>query len=265
MQALKALNDSLRGGSPFDLSGADRAYGATPPGLGMTTSLAAGFTTPPGQGGLTSDADDSASPSPSGASVQLPQAASPVDVATMPTIGASQLTGFDPNSLVSDFTPYRGEASAARSPAASNTSSPTATPGASGDPELERDLAASRALITAQEGLGKNRSDRLVVYTDTTGHPTVGIGHKVVPADNLRVGDTISQDRADQLFQGDIARAVEAARSQAAQAGITDPAFIPSLASVNDQLGTAWRQGKHGWPKTWGMIAAGDYRRRQMR
>lgn len=53
---------------------------------------------------------------------------------------------------------------------------------------------------------------RLTVYNDSVGKPTVGTGHLVLPQDNLRVGDIITQDRADQLLRSDLQvaeRAVE--------------------------------------------------------
>jgi GH24 family phage-related lysozyme (muramidase) len=94
------------------------------------------------------------------------------------------------------------------------------------------------------------------VYRDTLGKPTVGIGHLVVPGDNLKVGDRITDAQVTAFFQKDGAAALAAARSQAAEAGITDPAFIPYLASVNFQLGTRWTAT---FPNTWKMIVDGKY------
>jgi GH24 family phage-related lysozyme (muramidase) len=117
-------------------------------------------------------------------------------------------------------------------------------------PDLAREDANFEALMVLREGR------RSVVYRDSRGLPTVGIGHLVLPADNLVVGDTISDDRVDALFRQDSAAAMSAALSQAAEAGITDPAFIPYLASVNFQLGTAWTAK---FPHTWRMIVDGEY------
>src|SRR5688572_10054389 len=47
---------------------------------------------------------------------------------------------------------------------------------------------------------------RLKVYKDHKGIPTVGVGHKVVPADYLRVGDTITEERSMNLFNADFER-----------------------------------------------------------
>lgn len=45
--------------------------------------------------------------------------------------------------------------------------------------------------IKRDEGLS------LEVYLDTKGLPTVGVGHLVLPCDNLKVGDVISQEQSD--------------------------------------------------------------------
>lgn len=109
---------------------------------------------------------------------------------------------------------------------------------------------AFRQLMVLREG------DKTKVYLDTRQLPTVGIGHLVVPADNLRVGDVISEARVDELFAADSADALSAAWAQAGQAGITSSNFIPYLASVNFQLGTGWTDK---FPNTWKMIEQGHY------
>ena len=59
-----------------------------------------------------------------------------------------------------------------------------------------------RQRIQAQLEIDEGRS--LVVYKDSLGFPTVGIGHLVLAKDGLFVGDTISEDRCDQLFNDDL-------------------------------------------------------------
>lgn len=49
----------------------------------------------------------------------------------------------------------------------------------------------------------------LTVYADSKGNPTVGYGHKVLPGDNLKLGDQITQIRADQFFANDLAKVAE--------------------------------------------------------
>jgi GH24 family phage-related lysozyme (muramidase) len=111
-------------------------------------------------------------------------------------------------------------------------------------------LAEFQRLMTEEEGR-RNR-----VYLDSRGFATVGVGHLVRPGDRLEVGDVIPDARVDALFRADGARALEAARAQAAQAGVPDPAFVSRLAAVNFQLGGKWPRE---FPRTWGLILAGDY------
>jgi lysozyme len=114
----------------------------------------------------------------------------------------------------------------------------------------DQEEAAFEKLMAEREG---RRND---VYLDTLKKPTVGIGHLVVAGDNLNVGDRITDEQISIFFQKDGAAALNAARLQAVQAGITDPDFIPYLGSVNFQLGTHWT---NTFPNTWKMIVDGRY------
>jgi GH24 family phage-related lysozyme (muramidase) len=117
--------------------------------------------------------------------------------------------------------------------------------------EVRRQVqAAFEKLMISREG------ERTDVYKDSRGLLTVGIGHLVLPADKLELGDVISQERVSALFAADGADALDAAWKQAGQAGIASTAFIPYLASVNFQLGTAWTRT---FPHTWQMIVDGKY------
>lgn len=109
---------------------------------------------------------------------------------------------------------------------------------------------AYEKLLRLREGV------RNVVYRDSLGKPTVGIGHLVLADDGLAVGDRIDDARVSELFAIDGAHALDAAREQAAEAGIDDEDFLPYLGSVNFQLGIHWT-GK--FPNTWAMVVAGDY------
>ena len=115
---------------------------------------------------------------------------------------------------------------------------------------LAEEDANFKSLMIAREG---RRND---VYPDIKGLPTVGIGHLVLPSDNLKLGDRITDAQVDAFYQKDSVAALQAARSQAAIAGITSVPFIPYLASVNLQLGTNWTSK---WPNTWKMIVDGRY------
>jgi GH24 family phage-related lysozyme (muramidase) len=119
-----------------------------------------------------------------------------------------------------------------------------------GDSQRQQEDADFEKLIVLREG------QKNVVYRDSLGKPTVGIGHLVVPDDALNVGDRITDEQVDAFFKKDSATAMGAARSQAAEAGITDSAFIPYLASVNFQLGTGWTRN---FPRTWKLIIEGKY------
>ncbi len=94
------------------------------------------------------------------------------------------------------------------------------------------------------------------VYLDSLGKPTVGIGHLVVPADGLKVGDVITDAQVMAFWYKDSAAAFAASAKQAGEAVICDPCFVAALASVNYQLGTGWRRK---FPTVWALIRAGAY------
>lgn len=112
--------------------------------------------------------------------------------------------------------------------------------------------AATEKLEALREGR-KN-----VVYADTQGHLTGGIGHLILPRDNMQLDDEISDAQIDAWFAIDSAGALHAALLQMQEAGITDQHFIPYLTSVCFQMGTAWTAK---FPSTWKMIVTGQYER----
>jgi hypothetical protein len=89
-----------------------------------------------------------------------------------------------------------------------------------------RQREALKKMLTEAEGR------KGYVYQDSLRIPTVGIGHRILPADGLKVGDKVDDGRIERFFDQDTAGALKAARRQAAQAGSADPDFIPALASV---------------------------------
>lgn len=109
---------------------------------------------------------------------------------------------------------------------------------------------AYEALLRLREGC------RNVVYEDSLGKPTVGIGHLVRPEDGLVVGMKVSDAQVSAFFAHDGAGAMTAAVQQAKQANITSQEFLPYLASVCFQLGNAWTAK---FPNTWAMIVRGQY------
>lgn len=81
-----------------------------------------------------------------------------------------------------------------------------------------------------------------VVYLDTLGKKTGGIGHLLTPAEReqYNVGDGITKKQVEQWFEQDSHKARRYAEAQAAEIGITAPWFIVALISVNFQLGGRW-------------------------
>ena len=67
---------------------------------------------------------------------------------------------------------------------------------------MSRDISAGVALIRQFE------SCQLTTYYDQNNILTIGWGHRVLPADNIKPGDTTSQARADALLQSDLAQNV---------------------------------------------------------
>lgn len=80
-------------------------------------------------------------------------------------------------------------------------------------------------LIREFEGL------RLTVYLDPVGLPTVGYGHLVRPADNLKVGDVITLERAVELLRSDLSNA-EKAVTEMTGVELTDNQFAALVSLV---------------------------------
>lgn len=105
--------------------------------------------------------------------------------------------------------------------------------------------------------LKHREGERLTVYKDSEGYPTVGVGHLVRPEDNLKVGDKISQKRSDMFLDRDYAIAFRATLDQAKEIGKHSDDFLLALTSVNFQLGTDWPEIFYGsYPK----LVSGDWR-----
>lgn len=51
----------------------------------------------------------------------------------------------------------------------------------------------------------KFEGQKLFVYDDGFGFPTVGVGHLVKPQDNLQLGDKITQAQSDKFLRDDVA------------------------------------------------------------
>lgn len=106
------------------------------------------------------------------------------------------------------------------------------------------------------EHLRLREGERLWVYLDHLGNPTVGVGHLVMPNDKLKVGDRITKARSEKFLVNDMQLALNAARDQAKKIGIETDDFILALTSVNFQLGVGWPKVFHtSFPK----LVAGDW------
>lgn len=112
------------------------------------------------------------------------------------------------------------------------------------------DYNAFKKHLASREGY------KTTVYLDSLGKPTVGVGHLVTAADNLKVGDKVTDAQVQAWLDKDAQAAWNAAQSQASGAGIGSACFGVALGSVNYQLGTGWRTK---FPNTWALIQQGKY------
>lgn len=70
---------------------------------------------------------------------------------------------------------------------------------------------------------------KLYVYKDTLGLLTVGVGHLVLPADNLKEGDKITQAQADAFLEKDIENAIKTLNSLQLNLDDTRQAIVAQL------------------------------------
>lgn len=113
------------------------------------------------------------------------------------------------------------------------------------------------SIISGAEGILQGREGRRNdVYLDSKGIPTVGVGHKVIVADGLSLGDVISDAQIDAFFANDSRTAYNAANGQAVTLGkSSDANFLIALLCVNFQLGAGWTTK---FPNTWNYIKNGN-------
>lgn len=109
----------------------------------------------------------------------------------------------------------------------------------------------------AKQKLKISEGDVNVIYKDTRGFATGGIGHRLT-SDELKkypVGTRISDTQKTVWFVSDSAKAFKAAISQATELGKYTPEFIAALTEVNFQLGTGW---KNKFANTYKFLKAGN-------
>jgi lysozyme len=93
----------------------------------------------------------------------------------------------------------------------------------------------------------------LTVYKDSKGLPTVGCGHLVVTADNLKVDDKIDNDKAKAFLIADLATAEKA---------VNDKVEVPLRQSEYDALvSIAFNTGRGGFLKLAEQVNEGDYKK----
>jgi GH24 family phage-related lysozyme (muramidase) len=85
--------------------------------------------------------------------------------------------------------------------------------------------------ISSREGV------KYEVYRDSLGKLTGGIGHLILPEDNLKLGDSITQDKIDSWFDKDIQKALNKALVQCQELDIKDEEIINIFTSANYLLG----------------------------
>ena len=106
--------------------------------------------------------------------------------------------------------------------------------------------------ITKNEG-----GSKLTVYQDTALHDTVGVGHKVVPKDNLKQGDQITQTESDTLFSGDLATAEKGVKSLVGSLDLSQNEF-DALTDLTFNVGVGTLKNKSPALNT--AIKNGDYK-----
>lgn len=99
---------------------------------------------------------------------------------------------------------------------------------------------------------------RTVVYLDSLGIPTAGLGHMLIASERILypVGSTVPNDILNRWAQHDSQNAYNAAEDQANLLSVTDQNFINVLTSVNFQLGTRWYTK---FPNTWHLLMNGEW------
>lgn len=99
-----------------------------------------------------------------------------------------------------------------------------------------------------------------VVYLDTLGKLTVGVGHLLTEEEKkmYKLGDKLSQDILDEMLEKDIAVAVKSAEKQLKVLDINSEDFKIALVSVNFQLGSSWY---NKFPTAWKCLCNKEYGR----
>ena len=109
-----------------------------------------------------------------------------------------------------------------------------------------------KAFITKSE-----RGSKLTVYADTAKHDTVGVGHKVTSQDNLKLGDQISQTKADSFLSSDLSTAESGVKSLVGNLDLSQNEF-DALTDLTFNVGIENLKNKS--PALNAAIKKGDYK-----
>jgi len=125
------------------------------------------------------------------------------------------------------------------------------------DPFERRSAMEFTASEDLLEAMVEEEGVRYDVYRDVAGYPTVGVGHLVLPEDNLRLGDTISHERAMDLLEQDLEKAERGVRKLVGDLPVNQNEFDALVDLVfNVGEGTVSERKSPNLNKA---IAAGDY------
>ena len=80
------------------------------------------------------------------------------------------------------------------------------------DSDIRKPAHLLKASEEFKQALIEEEGVRYTVYRDVAGYPTVGVGHLIRPADNLRVGDRISDKQVLEFLEQDLKTAERGVR-----------------------------------------------------
>ncbi|MDA9918309.1 lysozyme [Erythrobacter sp.] len=127
------------------------------------------------------------------------------------------------------------------------------------DPSERRDASSLTVSDNLIEAMVEEEGVRYDVYRDVAGYPTVGVGHLVLPQDRLRIGDTISHERALDLLEQDLGKAEQGVRALVGDLPINQYEF-DALVDLVFNVG-AGNVSRRESPRLNAAIDAGDYDR----
>ena len=77
---------------------------------------------------------------------------------------------------------------------------------------VRKPAALMKASVTFKQALIEEEGVRYTVYRDVAGYPTVGVGHLILPEDDLQVGDRVDEAQVLQFLEHDLAKAEQGVR-----------------------------------------------------